>query len=68
MGKNFTPGYYEATQMTEWDSLRHVELMFEIEEKFGIVIPPNCIAELYSNTGILLDFLREHVLFMAPAI
>lgn len=61
MGRAVEPGRYEVAQLPEWDSLRHVELVFELEEKFRIDIPPDAIADLYSNTDTILAFLRARM-------
>ena len=47
--------------MPSWDSLRHVELVFELEEAFGIDIAQADIAGLYSDTDTVLAYLRERV-------
>ena len=44
----------------EWDSLRHVELIFELEMAFDLEVSPEEIVELYSNTDVILNFLRQH--------
>ena len=59
MGRAVEPGHYQVAQIAEWDSLRHVELIFELEESFRVDIPPDAIAELYSDTDTLLSFLRS---------
>jgi hypothetical protein len=61
LGRTFEPGRHEQPQIPEWDSLRHVELIFEIEEKFGIEIPPQCVAELFSDTDTIIAYLRARV-------
>ncbi len=58
MGRPFAPGRYLQAQTPEWDSLRHIELIFELEEHFGVDIPPEAIAELFSDTDMLLAYLR----------
>jgi acyl carrier protein len=35
-----------ADQIPEWDSVAHINLMFGIEEEFGIQFPGNRFAEL----------------------
>ena len=60
MGKPVSPGSYDKAELPEWDSLRHVELVFALEETFGAVVPRDRIADLYSDTGSILDFLRDH--------
>ena len=49
----------EATieDVSQWDSLRHLELMLELEMKFGVSIPMAVMLELLSLEAIE-DFLR----------
>ena len=49
----------EATieDVSQWDSLRHLELMLELEMKFGVSIPMVVMLELLSLEAIE-DFLR----------
>ncbi|MCB1693487.1 MAG: acyl carrier protein [Pseudomonadales bacterium] len=54
------PGSYTRDELPEWDSLRHVELIFELEEAFGVNIDAEDIVELYSSPQAILDYLREH--------
>ena len=61
MGYPFEPGRYEQAQTSQWDSLRHIELIFELEEEFRIEISPQAIAELFSDTDTILAFLRVRV-------
>lgn len=60
LGRPIAPGRYAVADLPEWDSLRHVELVFELEEAFGLSITPDSIAALYSDTDSVLAFLREH--------
>ncbi len=60
LGHPFEPGHYRQAELAEWDSLRHVELVFELEEVFRLSIPPAAIAELFSDTDTVLAYLREH--------
>ncbi len=60
LGRPVPPGRHERAQLPEWDSLRHVELVFEIEEQFGITVPQEAIAGLFSDTDTLLAFVRRH--------
>lgn len=60
IGRPLEPGRYDTAQLPEWDSLRHVELVFELEERMGVSIPQDRIAALYSDTDTVLSFLREH--------
>jgi acyl carrier protein len=59
MGKPISPGSYDKEQLSEWDSLRHIELVFALEESFGVSVSRDRIAELYSDTDFILAFLRE---------
>ena len=36
----------------QWDSLKHLQLVMEIEEKFGVVFETEEILEITSFTGI----------------
>lgn len=55
------PGRYSTQDLPEWDSLRHVELVFELEEAFELDIPQDDIAKLYSDTDDVLAYLRRRV-------
>jgi acyl carrier protein len=57
MGRPIAPGHYRTADVAQWDSLRHVELMFELEECFGVSIPPARIADLFSDTDAILAYL-----------
>ncbi len=61
LGRPIQPGHYRQSELAEWDSLRHVELIFEMEERFRIQIPSEVIAELFSDTDTVLAFLRSCV-------
>ncbi|PIR00641.1 MAG: hypothetical protein COV66_05665 [Nitrospinae bacterium CG11_big_fil_rev_8_21_14_0_20_45_15] len=41
-----------------WDSLKHVELILDISEKFNVEIPPDRIGEL-TQVSAIIDFLNE---------
>lgn len=45
--------------LEEWDSLRHVELIFELEEAFDLNILPDDIVKLYSDTDVILSYIRK---------
>ena len=49
----------DTTSLPEWDSLRHLELMLEIEMSFGVQIPANQVPEL-TSIGAIEEALREH--------
>ena len=46
-----------ARDVPEWDSLGHVNLMFSIEERFGVRFRDNQLAE-FANVGELERFLE----------
>ena len=48
-----------ARDIRQWDSLGHVNLMFAIEERFGVRFRGNQLAE-FANVGELKRFLEEH--------
>ena len=48
-----------ARDVPQWDSLGHVNLMFAIEERFGVRFRGNELAE-FANVGELKRFLEEH--------
>jgi hypothetical protein len=60
LGRTVAPGHYTVADLPEWDSLRHVELVFELEETFGVSISPEAIADLFSDTDAVLAFLRAN--------
>ena len=45
-----------AADIEEWDSLGHVNLMFSIEERFGVQFEGNELAE-FANVGELKEYL-----------
>jgi hypothetical protein len=59
VGETLPPGNYAATDLSDWDSLRHIELMFELEEQYAVDIDPEQIVALYSDTDTILTFLRD---------
>lgn len=60
LGRHLEPGHYTQAQLPEWDSLRHVELMFELEENFRIEVPNEAIATLFSDTDTVVAFLNAN--------
>ena len=48
-----------ARDIPQWDSLGHVNLMFAIEERFGVRFRGNQLAE-FANVGELKRFLEQH--------
>ncbi len=51
---------YSMGQLTQWDSLKHVELLTEIDEVFEIEIEPTDLWKMTSVNGIL-DVLSKYV-------
>jgi acyl carrier protein len=49
----------DATSLPGWDSMRHLELMLELEMNFGVRIPAEEMPELIS-IGAIEEALREH--------
>ena len=47
-----------ASDIAQWDSLGHVNLMFSIEESFHVQFEGNQLAE-FANVGELMTFLEE---------
>ena len=48
-----------AQDIAEWDSLGHINLMFSIEERFGVHFEGNELAE-FANVGELKRFLEAN--------
>jgi acyl carrier protein len=59
LGQRVEPGHHAPADLPRWDSLRHVELVFELEEAFKINIPQADIAGLFSSTDEVLSYLRR---------
>lgn len=59
MGRKFDRQPQEAANVEEWDSMKHIELIFELESEFEIQFSPQEIADHYSNTTNLIDFLQR---------
>jgi acyl carrier protein len=49
----------KAEQIPEWDSMAHINLMFGIEQEFGIQFPGNRFAE-FRTVGELKRYLESH--------
>ena len=60
MGRRFENKNYTADSIEEWDSLTHVELIFELESEFGVQFSQEEIAEYYSDTDHLLEYLKAN--------
>jgi len=50
---------FQYGDVPEWDSLGHMNLMMALEDKFGIEISTETIAELTSIKAIL-EYLEKH--------
>ncbi len=53
------PDDADSVTMPGWDSLRHLELMLELEMSFGVRIPADQVPEL-TSVGAIEDALRDH--------
>lgn len=53
------PADADQTTLANWDSLRHLELMLELEMTFGVRIPVDEVPTL-TSVGAIEDALREH--------
>ena len=53
-------GRVAKSDTERWDSLKHVELVFELEEAFGLDVAPDDIVALYSDTDAILAYLALH--------
>ena len=60
MGVDACQADYAMGQLTQWDSLKHVELLTELDEVFGIEIEPTDLWKMTSVTGIL-EVLSKYV-------
>ena len=49
-----------ASQVPGWDSVAHVELMIEVEERFGIRFTTGEAAGM-NNVGHMADFIERHL-------
>ena len=47
-----------AADLPDWDSLAHINLMFTIEQEFGVQFAGNQLAE-FRNIGELKQFLEK---------
>ncbi|MBN2560293.1 MAG: acyl carrier protein [Phycisphaerae bacterium] len=50
-----------ATATPEWDSLTHIKLVMELENEFHIEVPPGDIQKLFSEFGVVLNYVRDAV-------
>ena len=53
------PENADSASLAGWDSLRHLELMLELEMSFGVRIPAEEVHEL-TSVGAIEEALREH--------
>jgi acyl carrier protein len=58
LGSTIEPGNYAVDDIAKWDSLNHIELIFELEENFAIDISPEDISNLYTDTSTILHYLH----------
>lgn len=61
MGRTVAPRSYRTHDIAEWDSLRHIELVFELESQFRIRVAPEAIAALYADTDTVLAYVRSEL-------
>ena len=59
MGRNFERKNREVASVEEWDSLTHIELIFELESEFGVQFSQHEVADYYSNTDSIIDHLKR---------
>tara|TARA_S200000501_G_scaffold376862_1_gene433152 strand:+ start:4469 stop:4708 length:240 start_codon:yes stop_codon:yes gene_type:complete len=57
IGKNTEISEINVDKIKSWDSLNHLNLIISIENKFGIDIPPDDFPRLYSNFGLIKDYI-----------
>lgn len=48
-----------ARDIPGWDSFAHINLMFTVEQAFGVQFPGNTFAE-FENIGALKSYLEAH--------
>ena len=60
LGIDQGPATLSKDDVEEWDSLKHVELIFELEDAFELDVSPDDIVALYSDTDRVLAYLRVH--------
>ena len=48
-----------AADVAGWDSVAHINLMFTIEQSFGVQFSGNQLAE-FTNIGEIKSFLESH--------
>ncbi|MGB0748652.1 MAG: acyl carrier protein [Magnetospiraceae bacterium] len=46
-----------AAEVEEWDSMKHIEVIMELEMEFDLEIDPEAIADLHSNTQVIAAFI-----------
>lgn len=52
---------YSTQEIAEWDSLNHINLMFAIEGEFNVMLTPEEIGMLFSDTDTVTTFLSSKV-------
>lgn len=60
LGRKFNRACQNVESVEEWDSLKHVELIFELEQQFNVEIGSEDIPRLYSNTDVILEYLNNN--------
>jgi acyl carrier protein len=61
LGLKVNPGdIIERKSVSQWDSLKHVELIFVIEEKVNVRFSPSDLANLDSLTKIIAKAKKYH--------
>lgn len=53
LDKDFPVDMLTMEEVDSWDSLRHLELMYALEEKFGIILDVDEIVEMVSFSKVL---------------
>lgn len=56
--RDLPEGPVAVAAIEEWDSLKHVELVMELEAEFAVEIAPDEIARLYTDSQAIVDFLK----------
>ncbi len=50
-----------ADEISSWDSLTHIKLIMTLEKAFGIRIPMDDVAALYSSFTQVADYLAKRI-------
>lgn len=59
LGKQFFQDNVEASEVEEWDSLRHINLVIELEKTFGVIFTPDEIADMFSSSNVIIKLVEE---------